>query len=84
MVGTTPLPRARAGNESRNDLRRGGLHVEVDVTVRIQGDADVRVAESFLHDPRVDARAQRQRRVGMPEIVQPAAGNPIRFDSRTK
>ena len=40
------------------------------MAVGVQGDGDVRVAESLLHHLRVDTGRQCQSRVGVPEIVQ--------------
>lgn len=53
----------------------GGLHVEIDVRVRVQRDGDARVPEPFLHDPGMDAGLQRQGRVGVPQVVQADSGD---------
>ena len=47
------------------------MHLEIDVAVGVEGNAHIRVAESLLDDAGMDAGSQRQRGVGVAQIVQP-------------
>lgn len=70
-VGTLRIrgPARRRPEDQRGDLvRRLVVQRRRDVAVHLQRDVHGRVTQPFLHDPRVDALLQRQRR---PSVTEP-------------
>ena len=51
-------------------LRSGAPERRDDVAVRVQGEADLAVAERFHHHARVFALRDKERRTGVPQIVE--------------
>jgi hypothetical protein len=61
-----------SGSKSRVHLAgRFGIHMWQDVRIRVEGEGDLRVAQDFLHDLRMNALREQQRGARMPEVVKP-------------
>ena len=72
----------RAEHQRGHEFRRRLLKC-TRVRVNVERDRDVRVTEALGDDLRVDARLERERRVGVAQVVSRILGSPAPFTCRS-